>query len=120
MKCINCDNEVDKFFSESFVCPGCGDSVVVDYYHCGKCNNMWKAQDDQPVFGFDLENMPIPENILDMFDKIEEELLKMEESDTMSTFIHKCIQCNSICYETESGRFECPECGFEWEVISCE
>ncbi len=51
--------------------------------------------------------------------------------DSMSDLIHKCLSCNEICYEVEAdfsdeekkhkvyALYECPNCGFSWEVIAC-
>jgi len=50
---------------------------------------------------------------------------------TMVDLIHRCFACNELAYETEveySDKeqtkkvyvlYECPECGFSWEVVSC-
>ena len=123
MKCINCNNDVDEFYSEEFECPHCGDVIVLDYYHCTECGTMWKSQDDVPLFGVNLEDPSIPEDLLDLFDKIEEELLKMEEAEeggSMNAFVHRCISCNTIAYEVAEDTYRCPECDFEWEVVKCE
>jgi len=49
----------------------------------------------------------------------------------MMDLVHRCLSCNAICYETDAefsdeqqtkktyALYECPECGFVWEVVSC-
>lgn len=38
---------------------------------------------------------------------------------SMSSYIHKCMHCNSMSYEIEEGKYMCGKCGFIWEVIDC-
>lgn len=121
MKCINCDNEVSEFFVEEIECCSCGDLITIEYYHCTSCNTIWKSQNDEVIFSVGLDKPPFPEEVIDLFDKIEEEIDKTDrEADSMSAFVHRCISCNTICFEVADGTYRCPECGFEWEVVKCE
>ncbi len=120
MECTNCGNEVEEFFSEEIECHSCHDLIVIGYYHCKECNTTWKAQDEVPIFSVNFNDAGFPEDVLELFDKVEEEMTKLEESNSMSELVHKCIGCHAICYEVADGTYKCPECDFEWEVIKCE
>jgi DNA-directed RNA polymerase subunit RPC12/RpoP len=39
------------------------------------------------------------------------------EKKIMHDYIHRCLKCAALCYEKEKDLYECPKCGFSWEVI---
>jgi hypothetical protein len=117
MECVNCGENVNKFFVEKLVCTHCGEELILDYYYCPRCNTAWKSQDGTPIFITDLNNELLDDDLEAIFDTIEKEFESDGEKKSMSEFLHKCIRCNALCYEVADGRYKCPVCEFEWEVI---
>lgn len=123
MKCIYCgdDNSV-TILVETLPCKHCGGEIRIEYNICKECGLAWKSVDGEIVENttfFDL-------GLDDIFD--DDELIKgfdipfnMDQceikSSYMSDYIHKCVRCQATCFESEKDRWECPECGFSWEVI---
>lgn len=38
----------------------------------------------------------------------------------MLDMIHKCIRCGEVVVPLDDFNFECPFCGFEWEILNGE
>jgi DNA-directed RNA polymerase subunit RPC12/RpoP len=96
MDCINCSNKNVSIVTSSFICEYCGKTNCIDYYVCSECGKIW--------------NVNIPESF-------EEDEITIP---LMSDYIHRCLMCNTISYEKEKDSWCCPECGFQWEAISCD
>ena len=79
MKCTHCEKEVEEFFSEEIECCSCGDTIIINYYHCDECKTIWKAQNDEIIFSVGLNTSPFPDEMFDVFERIEEELEKKNQ-----------------------------------------
>jgi hypothetical protein len=126
MKCLNCGEEdFDVFVTETFPCGKCGGSIVVEYNVCKNCGLMCKSVDGNLLTAsvFMPEEFS-DEDIEEIFGFLNEPdmCLNMDYTDDsekifMGDYVHKCLKCNTVCYEVDEGSFKCPKCGFEWEVV---
>ena len=97
MDCINCGN--NKNISDSngtFVCD-----------HCKNRGKIWNTSNSKDL----------KEDTSKRFGEF-----KNVDNDTkilMTDYIHKCLMCNALSYERKKDLWCCPECKFEWGVISC-
>lgn len=108
MDCINCGN--NKNISDSngtFVCDHCKESSHIKYYICKDCGKIWNTSNSKDL----------KEDTSKRFGEF-----KNVDNDTkilMTDYIHKCLMCNALSYERKKDLWCCPECKFEWGVISC-
>jgi hypothetical protein len=122
MNCVNCGSENHAVVMiESIPCSHCGGELRIEYNLCKECGMAWKAVDGEPL----PESTFFDVGLDEIFD--EEELLKDfgiifknsvdEEPNNMKDYIHNCLRCSIPCFETDENTWECPSCGFIWEVI---
>jgi len=116
MECPACGSEeVYKFVDEIFECGSCGEVNTLSVAVCATCGTFWKEFNGAPVEGTcltkqDLSHMS--KHIAEVLDKHEENSGKA----SMYDVVHKCIRCDSVAYDLGDGNFECPDCGFTWEI----
>ena len=121
MKCVECNRTSETvFFVEIYPCPTCDDQVEVEYHACKHCGTVWKTANGEPM---DYAKSKIKDfsDIVKNHKKFEDFFSYMAKDDndiaSMNQVIHRCLQCNHIAYETSDGNYECPDCGFTWEVL---
>ena len=121
MECISCggDNAVVALL-EIFPCKYCGQDLNIEYNICKDCGAAWKSIDGELISDMTLFDAGIG----DLFSKFEEELSEFtpivnnnNKHIHIGDCIHRCLKCNVICYEVNENIYECPKCGFSWEVI---
>ena len=115
MRCIKCNNETPiKVLEEETMCPDCGRIYIMNYYVCEECNLLWLATDNDFLEGIVLPGIDLYEEVA--------EFLGLEEIEevSMNSFMHRCLQCNTVAYEKKKNLWHCPECGFEWEIVNNE
>ena len=131
MRCINCDGEdFNTFIVETYPCTKCGGGINVEYSICKECRFVFKSVDGKVITGALLlpedmdEQMFSDEGIKEMFKFLDDadmclniDNLNDVEKSFMEDYIHRCLKCNTVCYEIGEGNFTCPKCSFEWEVV---
>jgi hypothetical protein len=122
MECFNCESEnTALYYSEKFDCPHCGDELVVNYWVCNECGFAWKECGDKVIACVDIDSFFNSEDAFEVVGDNEEEESELETCD-FGDYIHRCLKCNSVCYEPAPNVFVCsnPKCEFEWEVVGIE
>lgn len=123
MKCVYCgEDDSAMVLVESLPCKHCGGEIRMEYNVCKGCGLAWKTVDGEIVENAEFFDMGLDEIFdddelfkeFDMMFRAEQDEVK---SSYMSDYIHKCLKCRATCFESEKNRWECPECGFSWEVI---
>jgi ribosomal protein S27AE len=121
MKCIHCDNDDSTvLLVESLPCKHCGGEVKVEYNVCKECGLAWKTVDGEVVENTTFFDMGLDELFDDdeWFKEFDMVIQTGEvQSNHMTDYIHKCLKCQTLCFESAENRWECPKCGFTWEVI---
>lgn len=124
MKCMYCgEDDSVTILVESLPCKHCGGEIRIEYNVCKQCGLAWKTVDGEVVENTTFFDMGLDELFGDEFlaDEFEFDIPFMSphkiESSHMSDYVHKCLKCQTICFEIEENRWECPKCGFSWEVI---
>jgi len=132
MECPNCGEESVTLLIETFLCARCDEELNIEYNMCKSCGYAFKSMGGEP-----LKEIVTDLGITEMFDKdiddfvtevfgssVSDSTLKIveidedAEKDNMGDYIHRCIKCNELAFETEeNGTYKCCDCGFEWEVI---
>ena len=121
MNCVHCggDNSITVLV-ESLPCGHCGGEIRVEYNICKECGLAWKTVDGELVenatfFDMGLDELFDGDEWLKEFDMV----LQMGDvkSNNMADYIHKCLRCRTVCFESGKDRWECPSCGFTWEVV---
>jgi hypothetical protein len=111
MNCVACkDGHVETMLVEHYPCK-CGDTISIEYLACFECGALWRALDGEYV----KDSLMLPDTLED-----ENGFQVSESPTTMGGLIHKCVKCNSVCYEVGFDMYKCSLCGFEWEVIDGE
>jgi len=128
MECPNCGNEGIAILIETFLCSHCEEELNIQYNVCEECEFAWKSMDDEPLreivtdlgisemFQKDMENF-----VKDVFgsEKVDIIELKDEDEDNMEGYIHRCLKCHELAFETDNPNlYKCCSCGFEWEVVA--
>jgi uncharacterized Zn ribbon protein len=128
MKCVDCDKEgAVTVFVEVFPCNHCEQEIHLEYNLCPNCGATWKSLDGNVADNVTLINEDIDAffvNTKDQSDLVDSLISHLQEldvdSDSMSSYIHRCLKCNSIAYEAGEDLYRCPNCGFEWEIVRDE
>lgn len=124
MECVHCKKDTGvTILIEALPCKHCGGEIKVEYNVCKECGMAWKTVDgkileDTTYFDVGLDEIFTEEDeeFLKEFDIV----LKHSEEDeakNMGDYIHKCFECQAPCFEVGENKWECPECGFTWEVL---
>ena len=124
MKCIHCKSDsVIIVFIDALPCKHCGGNINVEYNVCKDCGLAWKTVDGELLenttfFDVDIDELFFGDDLCNELDiTIKNDNKK---SDVMRDYIHKCLRCQSVCFETSENKWECPNCGFSWEVIKTD
>lgn len=118
MKCINCkSDDVVVVLMEVFPCKYCGKNIEVEYVICRDCGVGWKSVNGEILSGTTLFDV----GLNNIFDGGDETPLNMtpiiNHKPHMTDYVYKCLRCQAVCYEVEKDLYECPECGFQWNVV---
>lgn len=115
MDCINCgSNKNVSILKGVFICEHCDKTNFINYYRCEDCQETWKVVDLGVAEQVNLEQSS------NLFEEDGSSCFgELHTIPLMMGYIHKCLMCNAISYEKEENVWHCPECGFEWETISC-
>lgn len=112
MMCVNCDNKnTKKIFEEELQGEG-----IIGYYICEECNLVWTALNNEFIVGVISSGVGFYEGIVELLGLGKANII--DENQSMDSFIHRCLKCNTFSYEKEKNLWCCPECGFEWEMIN--
>lgn len=121
MECFNCEGDnVFLYYSENLDCTHCGEVLNVEYWVCKDCHLAWKECDGKAFACVDVDDIMTSEEAYDIFGT-EEDPEPLVDCD-FEDYIHRCLKCNSICYEPAPNLFVCSNsnCNFEWEVGGIE
>lgn len=127
MSCIECGSDkATVVFIEVFPCNHCNGELHLEHNLCPECGIGWKTLDGEVVECVTVLNS----NLDDFFSDFDEQgdvtdmifnyLDSLNHgSDSMNSYVHRCLRCNSIAFEIGEELYRCsdPECGFEWEVV---
>lgn len=127
IECLNCKGtDFEQFFEEELPCVHCSEVNHIRYVVCTQCgfvakvsgdiilNGVLMAQDDSP----NLMQLSVEDLVKDLADA-NEAISEMEfQPRMMGDLVHRCLKCATVSYEKEPGLFHCPDCGFEWEIIT--
>ena len=122
MECFNCESEnVMLYYSEQMDCTHCGDTLVIEYWVCKDCHLAWKTCGGEAFACVDIDEVLNSDEACCVLNTEPEEDEPFETCD-FEDYIHRCLKCNSICYEPAPNLFVCSnsECNFEWEVAGIE
>lgn len=126
MECVKCGKDSGiMVLIETFQCNHCDSEIHMEYNVCKECGAAWKTVDGDLISGSVLFDVGLGEIFgddeemeFDLMMSIDKEDIKREiQSFYMSDYVHKCLKCQTVCYETEENLYKCPKCNFEWEVI---
>jgi len=123
MRCVHCDKDTGgTILVESLPCKHCGGEIRIEYNVCKECGMAWKTVDGELIenttfFDMGLEEMFDDDEFFQEFDMILNMDQREIKSSSMLDYVHKCFRCQAVCHESAPGRWECPDCGFTWEVI---
>ena len=123
MRCIHCDEDSGvTVLIESIPCKHCNGEIRTEYNVCKTCGMAWKTVDgellsDTTFFDVGLEEIFSEDELFQEFDMVLNCDQREINSSYMKDYIHKCLKCQAVCHEAEKNRWECPDCGFAWEVI---
>lgn len=126
MECLHCGSEDSAvILIEAIPCQHCGGEVKIEYNVCKGCGLAWKTVDGKPLsdttfFDVGLEEIFADDEIFKEFDMVLKKDSLNPPSNNMTDYIHRCLKCNTICFESAEHRWECPSCGFTWEVIKTD
>lgn len=121
MKCIGCgSDDAITALIEIFPCKHCNKEMRMEYNVCRCCGITWKSLDGEffsnaTIFDMELGNFFSGEEAERSFSEPSENI---ESEVYMGDYVHRCLRCNALCYEEKEGMYVCPECDFQWEVIS--
>lgn len=135
MKCPNCkDDSGIVIHKDVIICNDCGKRLVISYNACRSCSFTWRDNNGKFMDGnvFDEEN--IQEVLNDLDEIVDDSVFNLDKeiegvfesaanekmNNNMSDMIHKCIKCGEVAVPTDDFNFECPFCGFEWEILCGE
>jgi len=134
MICPKCgDTDTFIFMKERIPCIHCHTNTEISYIVCQSCMNIWRVVDGEPLEeeyminninskdedGEDLDN-ELETVSLEELEKVlskKNKVMSTQDRNTMTEMFHRCLRCEHIAYEISPHCFQCPECGFEWEVI---
>lgn len=119
MKCFVCKDGQSNIVTEDQIPCKCGDIINVYYHLCTECGSVWKTIDDELLEGSLLSTEDIDGMLDDMDSFFIDSLEEVEKFTTLGGYIHKCLDCGALCYESSKGKYICSSCGFEWESIDC-
>lgn len=121
MKCIGCGSD-DAIVAliEIFPCKYCNKEMRIEYNTCRGCGVSWKSLDGEFFSDTTIFDVGLGDLFAEDADSSFNVLMKNIEDGGayMGDYIHRCLKCNTVCHEAEEDTYECPECGFRWEVIS--
>jgi hypothetical protein len=139
MICINCQSgDYKVIYTERYPCSHCEGELVIEYCMCEQCGLLWRGADGVVIEGSathteDVLNILDPMSQLgnsspedlseedrEFLDKIEKELKRTGEVETMADMVHRCLHCNSLAHEVRPGYYECENCDFSWGVVRFE
>lgn len=122
MRCIGCDSDdTVVVLMEIFPCKYCSGEIKIEYNVCKNCGVGWKTVDDEILSGTTFFDVGLDA----IFDGDEDEVVfdmapiidHNKDKSHMADYVYKCLRCQAICYEKEEDLYECPECGFQWEIV---
>ena len=115
MNCPGCQRPDGSLLFEDKIDCSCGETITLTYYTCHHCGFTWRLNNGVFISGGLIDeaslNMAI-ESIIDATAGYEED----DDSTPLSDALHNCIRCGRLATETDSNKFMCVNCGFEWEV----
>jgi hypothetical protein len=124
--CSQCGYDGKRFFVESLPCR-CGELVVIEYYTCDNCQQMWRVCNDvvvnEPdvIMSQDLEDLEVLDDIITKLITDPEFMQNSLPSETtsMEGMLVRCIQCNEVANEIGDGVYVCTnkKCMFMWETL---
>lgn len=123
MKCVHCNEDTGAvILVESIPCKHCNGEIRIEYNVCKSCGMAWKTVDGELVenttfFDIGLDEIFSEDEMSQEFDMVLNWDQREIQSSYMVDYIHKCLKCQTACFEAEKNRWECPDCGFTWEVI---
>jgi C4-type Zn-finger protein len=116
-KCPSCgDNTGAVMHSESIPCT-CGRSIKIEYLIC-ECGYSWRSADGKFLDGclINVENVEELINEVEEFFEDQNIFETPQHGGSMEELIHKCLRCGEVAVQINSNTFECPTCGFSWEM----
>lgn len=102
MICPICgSSEIIELEIDNGICACCGGKFIMSELSCTVCGTEWKSIND---------------NFVDYI-----KISQLEAYETcevkMADYIHKCLMCDSLAYETSPTEYVCSVCNFSWEVL---
>lgn len=125
IKCISCGKEDDvrTLFVEELPCKHCGGSIDVSYNICMDCGMAWRSVDGKPILDTTVFDMNELDDVFEDIDDLPNIAINMTHKSVescMSDYVHKCLRCGAVCYQSSDNSFECTDCGFSWEIIKAD
>lgn len=119
MKCPGCGRSglVDLSVQDSVTCE-CGREIIIGYYICNACGFAFRTTNGKYVDGYYIDNEVVSKVCDDLSVRI-----NVEDGDdgALSDYVQRCVRCDqTFISEPTDTKFECPHCGFEWEVIKSD
>jgi len=125
MKCPDCErNSGEVIYGEEFICDKCDGELIINYCVCHTCGYSWRLKNNEFLDGHKIDEETINQMLGSFETFLKEELgttksiiREVKNCSKMSDIIHVCIKCGEIAHPIDDCSFECPACGFKWEVL---
>lgn len=119
MQCFLCEEGQSTLMSEDQITCKCGDVIIIEYHLCDGCGAVWKMADGDLIENSLLSPEAMDDMFIDLPSIFDQDFEENNNFTTLAGYVHKCLDCGIIAYERVKGIYQCPGCGFEWEVIDC-
>ena len=124
MNCPECNNSNTwKMHEDRISCTDCESRIVLEYHVCGDCNYTFRTNNGKYIDGsFPMDIEKIVEELLDDINSIAPTYKEASKSsENMSDNLYNCIKCGqALIFDPDIVEYNCPHCGFEWEIIEGE
>jgi len=116
-KCPSCGNNTGVVMHFEEIPCTCGRSVKMEYIVC-ECGYSWRSADDKFLDGciINVENVEELINEVEEFFEDQGVFNNMQQGGSMEELIHRCLRCGEVVVQVNPTTFECPICGFSWEM----
>jgi len=137
MNCPECNSESTIYMHEDRIpCIDCESTIVVGYFMCTSCNYSFRTTNGKFLDG--TYPVSVEEVIKDLMEDPEWNSIASEivdgkfndhscagcdgcGSDSMMDSVCNCVKCGKpLVFGPNILEYNCPHCGFEWEILEGE
>jgi hypothetical protein len=124
MNCPNCKQDsVILLHTDMITCDDCNSEINIDYCLCEACFYSFRNKNGEFLDGGMADDIEVA--LDELADTLESEMFGAESEDffqseeCMSDLLNHCVRCGVPCavFNEKENSYECPVCGFEWEIL---